>query len=174
MAGCRNGPWPAGCGCWTTRCPTGCAISYRTRRVAGSNQVDCGTTGLISLAGEVIGNTVELFATNATLGDLDQTYLYGIDDLLSATALPSNESFAVLETAALDTNIRGVSFAPVPEPASVLCWGRASCTAVHPPAASFGFDRSIASNTLSGVKGKAVSIAPVASLYCIGDGCGDA
>ena len=38
-----------------------------------SNQVGCGTTGLIGLTGEVLGNTVELFATNATLGDLDPT-----------------------------------------------------------------------------------------------------
>jgi hypothetical protein len=84
-----------------------------------ANEVNCGTTGLIGLAGEVVGNTVELFATNATLGDLDQTYLYGIDDSLSATTLPGSESFTVLDTAAPDTNIRGVSFAPVPEPASM-------------------------------------------------------
>ena len=84
-----------------------------------SNQVGCGTTGLIGLTGEVLGNTVELFATNATLGDLDPTYLYGIDDTLSATTLPAGENFTVLETAAPDTNIRGVSFAPVPEPTSI-------------------------------------------------------
>jgi hypothetical protein len=89
----------------------------------GSNQVNCGTTGLIGLAGEVIGNTVELFATNATLGDLDQTYLYGIDDSLSATTLPAGESFTVLETAAPDTVIRGVALAPVPEPAGLSILG---------------------------------------------------
>jgi hypothetical protein len=72
-----------------------------------------GTTGLIGLTGEVLANgTVELFATNATLGDLDQTYLYGITDDLSATTLPTDESFTVLDTAPADTNIRGVAFAP--------------------------------------------------------------
>jgi hypothetical protein len=72
-----------------------------------------GTTGLIDLTGEVLSNgTVELFATNSTLGDLDQTYLYGITDDLSATTLPTDESFTVLDTAPADTNIRGVAFAP--------------------------------------------------------------
>ena len=85
-----------------------------------ANQVDCGTTGLIGLTGEVVGDSVELFATNATLGDLDQTYLYGITDSLSATS-GAGESFSVLDTAAPDTNIRGVAFAPqaVPEPGSL-------------------------------------------------------
>jgi hypothetical protein len=85
----------------------------------GANQVGCGTTGLIGLTGEVIGGTVELFATNSTLGDEDQTFLYGIDDTLASTTLPSGETFVTLDTAAPDTNIRGVSFAPVPEPASL-------------------------------------------------------
>lgn len=84
----------------------------------GSNQVGCGTTGLIGLAGQVVNGIVQLFATNSTLGDLDQTYLYGIQDQLSATTLPTGESFSVLVTAPAGTNIRGVSFTPVPEPAS--------------------------------------------------------
>jgi hypothetical protein len=72
-----------------------------------------GTTGLIGLTGEVLANgSVALYATNSTLGDLDQTYLYGITDQLSATTLPTAESFTVLDTAPVDTNIRGVSFAP--------------------------------------------------------------
>jgi hypothetical protein len=88
-----------------------------------ANQINCGTTGLIGLTGEVVGSNVELFATNSTLGDQDQTYLYGITDLLSATSLPSTESFAVLDTAAPDTTIRGVAFAPVPEPGSLALMG---------------------------------------------------
>jgi hypothetical protein len=71
-----------------------------------------GTTGLIGLTGTVVGDTVYLYATNATIGDTDQTYLYGITDSLAATSLPTDESFTTLETAAADTNIRGVSFAP--------------------------------------------------------------
>lgn len=89
----------------------------------GSNEIGCGTTGLIGLTGEVLSDgDVELFATNATLGDEDQTYLYGITDVLGDTTLPTGanaEFFTALVTAAPDTIIRGVSFAPVPEPASV-------------------------------------------------------
>jgi autotransporter passenger strand-loop-strand repeat protein len=70
-----------------------------------------GSTGLIGLTGTVVGGTVELYATNSTLGDLDQTYLYGITDTLSSTT-GSGESFTTLVTAAADSNIRGVSFAP--------------------------------------------------------------
>ena len=91
----------------------------------GSNQVNCGTTGLIGLTGRVVGDSVELYATNATLGDLDQTYLFGITDSLSASSLPSGESFTTLVTAAAGTNIRGVSFAPAPEPASIAVFGSA-------------------------------------------------
>ena len=70
-----------------------------------------GTTGLIGLTGQVVGDSVQLYATNATIGDLDQTYLYGITDSLSSTT-GAGESFATLATAAAGTNIRGVSFAP--------------------------------------------------------------
>jgi hypothetical protein len=83
---------------------------------SGLNLVDnsgtAGTTGLIGLTGVVTGDTVTLYATNATIGDLDPTYLYGITDSLSATTLPADESFTALMTAAPDTNIRGVAFAP--------------------------------------------------------------
>lgn len=85
-----------------------------------ANTAASGTTGLIGLTGRVVGGEVQLFATNTTIGDLDPTYLYGIEDELGATALPTGESFSVLDTAAPDTVIRGVAFAPtlaVPEPA---------------------------------------------------------
>ena len=72
-----------------------------------------GTTGLIGLTGKVNGDgTVSLYATNSTVGDTDPTYLYGITDTASATSLPASESFQTLLTAAPDTNIRGVAFAP--------------------------------------------------------------
>ena len=78
-----------------------------------------GTTGLIGLTGTVVGGEVYLYATNSTLGDLDQTYLYGIEDTLSATTAPTDETFVTLVTAAADTNIRGVSFAPTASATSV-------------------------------------------------------
>ena len=83
-----------------------------------ANQVNCGTTGLIGLTGEVVNGNVELFATNSTLGDLDQTYLYGITDQLSATTAAQGEAFTMLYAAAPDTVIRGVALAPLPEPSS--------------------------------------------------------
>ena len=89
-----------------------------------ANSGSAGTMGLYGLTGETITvngtQEVELFATNATIGDLDQTYLYGLTDILGATSLP-DEVFEVLATAAPDTNFKGVAFAPVavPEPGSL-------------------------------------------------------
>jgi MYXO-CTERM domain-containing protein len=94
------------------------------------NTASSGTTGLIGLTGEVVGGTVDLFATNATIGDEDQTYLFGISDMLAATAASTadTERFTTLDTAAPDTVIRGVAFAPVstvPVPASLPLFGTA-------------------------------------------------
>ncbi|HEY4360547.1 MAG TPA: PEP-CTERM sorting domain-containing protein [Bryobacteraceae bacterium] len=83
-----------------------------------------GTTGLFGLTGEVVGNQVLLYATNFTIGDTDQTYLFGVTDLLSATSLPGGEAFSILATAPVDSNFKGVAFAPqVPEPASLVLTG---------------------------------------------------
>lgn len=73
-----------------------------------------GTTGLYGLAGTVSGNTVNLYATNYTIGDLDPTYLYGITDNLSFTTATqaAGEIFTQLEAAPADSNFKGVSFAP--------------------------------------------------------------
>jgi hypothetical protein len=76
-----------------------------------------GTTGLLGLTGKVVSNgEVELFATNFTIGDTDQTYLFGVEDQLSATSLQAGEAFQILATAPADSNFKGVAFAPVPEP----------------------------------------------------------
>jgi hypothetical protein len=74
-----------------------------------------GVSGLLGLTGKVVGNQVELFATSYTLGDTDQTYLYGISDTLSdnQASQVTNEVFSTLATAAPDTEFKGVSFAPV-------------------------------------------------------------
>jgi autotransporter passenger strand-loop-strand repeat protein len=77
-----------------------------------ANTSASGTSGLIGLTGEVVGNSVELFATNETLTDLDQTYVYEISDQLDATTPAPDESFAAILTASPDENIRGISFAP--------------------------------------------------------------
>jgi hypothetical protein len=70
-----------------------------------------GTTGLYSLTGVVNGANVNLYAINATIGDLDPTFLYGITDALTATTNPG-QSFTQLAAAPSDSNFKGVSFAP--------------------------------------------------------------
>jgi hypothetical protein len=79
-----------------------------------------GTTGLYGLTGEDVTidgvAEVELFATNATIGDLDPTYLYGIIDVLGDTTNPGDEVFTELAAAPADSNFKGVAFAPSPVP----------------------------------------------------------
>jgi len=85
-----------------------------------------GSTGLYGLTGELIddGTEVELFATNSTIADLDQTYLYGIVDVLADTTNPGNEDFAELAAAPADSNFKGVALAPTaPEPATFALFG---------------------------------------------------
>jgi hypothetical protein len=90
-----------------------------------NNSGTAGTTGLVGLTGEVVTldgiQEVELFATNATIGDTDPTFLYGITDLLGDVSAPTDESFTVLAAAGPDSNFRGVAFAPeaVPEPTTL-------------------------------------------------------
>ena len=86
-----------------------------------SNSAAHGTTGLLGLTGQVVDGEVQLFATNYTAGDTDQTYLFGLSDLLSATTGQQGEAFSILAAAPADSNFKGVSFAPsaiaaVPEP----------------------------------------------------------
>ncbi|MBW8754193.1 MAG: PEPxxWA-CTERM sorting domain-containing protein [Sphingomonadales bacterium] len=88
-----------------------------------SNNSAFGTTGLFGLTGVVNGNSVDLYATNNTITGVEQTYLYGITDLLAATTKPIGESFTTLATAPVDSVFRGVAFAPtaaVPEPATYV------------------------------------------------------
>jgi len=83
-----------------------------------------GTTGLLGLTGQVVvDGQVQLFATNYTAFDTDQTYLFGLTDTLSATTRQAGESWQMLAAAPADSNFKGVAFAPsaiaaVPEPAT--------------------------------------------------------
>lgn len=81
-----------------------------------------GVTGLFGLTGKVVGGSVELFATSYGLNELSSSYLYEITDTLADTTSSqvSGESFATLFAAPDGTSIRGVAFAPVPEPASLV------------------------------------------------------
>ncbi|WP_342165029.1 beta strand repeat-containing protein [Methylobacterium sp. SD21] len=102
-----------------------------------------GTTGLIGLTGRVVGGTVELYATNSTVGDTDQTYVFGIHDQLAATS-GAGESFVTLVTADENTNIRGISFAPTPVGPQVTLTATGGLT-------------NQAAQTLAGTAGKALA-----------------
>jgi hypothetical protein len=81
-----------------------------------------GVTGLLGLTGEVVDGEVELFATSYGLNELSPSFLYEITDGLADT-LPSQvsgETFISLDAPTDGTSIRGVAFAPVPEPASLV------------------------------------------------------
>ncbi len=81
-----------------------------------------GVTGLFGLTGEVVGGNVELFATSYGLNELSPSYLYEITDTLADTSIiqASGESFTTLDSAPGGASIRGVAFAAVPEPASLV------------------------------------------------------
>lgn len=89
-----------------------------------ANTATAGVTGLLGLTGQVTNGSVNLYATSYTIGDTDQSYLYGITDLLAATSRPFGETFATLAAAPADSTFKGVAFAPiasataVPEPSS--------------------------------------------------------
>jgi hypothetical protein len=80
-----------------------------------------GVTGLFGLTGKVVGDNVELFATSYGLNELSPSFLYEITDAIGDTTITqaAGEQFDTLYDAPADTLIRGVSFAPVPEPATL-------------------------------------------------------
>ncbi len=97
--------------------------------------LDPATTGLRNLIGQVNADgTVTLYATTATNSantdpGADPNEVVSITDLLSATTLPSNESFSVIEGPAYGVVYRGVAVVPstflVPEPSTLALFGLA-------------------------------------------------
>ncbi len=91
------------------------------------------TDGLRNLTGRVNADgTVSLVAVTSTIsaaGDegADPTKVVYLNDLISATALPTAETFQTLQTSQYGEVLRGVAFAPadipVPEPASMALLG---------------------------------------------------
>ena len=82
-----------------------------------------GVTGLYGLTGKVIDGQVELFATTYGLNELSPSYLYEITDPLNALTYTAGEQFTQLYSAPLGTAVRGVAFAPVPEPGTLAILG---------------------------------------------------
>jgi hypothetical protein len=87
------------------------------------------TDGLRNITGVVNPDgTVSIFAITSTVSDsgdqgADPNELVAINDSLAATTLPGSEGFVTLETAQYGQVLRGVSEAPVPEPASMAVLG---------------------------------------------------
>jgi Divergent InlB B-repeat domain len=90
-----------------------------------------GTTGLYGLTGVVSGGSVFLYATNATIGDLDSSFLYGITDTLANTTPPGTSlAFTQLDSAPPDSNFKGVALAPTLPPGSATITSAPSGLAV--------------------------------------------
>jgi hypothetical protein len=109
-------------GTWTLEYVLDTGLSLQNNANANSNTPTApGVTGLFGLTGEVVGDQVELFATSYGLDELSQSFLYEITDDIDFTTETeaSNESFNTLYSAPTGTLIRGVAFAPVPEPGSL-------------------------------------------------------
>ena len=107
--------WTLANGAWNLDYTLSAGLNLQPNTINDPGSGGAGTTGLIGLTGQSNPDgTVSLYATNATKGDLNQTYLYGITDNLAATSASAvtGESFTALFTAPADSNVRGVAFAP--------------------------------------------------------------
>jgi hypothetical protein len=107
---------------WTLEYDLDAGLNLQNNANANSSTPTApGVTGLFGLTGEVVGDEVELFATSYGLDELSQTFLYEITDDINFTSESeaTSESFTTLYSAPAGTLIRGVAFAPVPEPTSL-------------------------------------------------------
>ncbi len=105
--------WTLNGGTWSLQYTLSSGLGLVANTTAYPGQGMSATTGLIGLAGQTNADgSVSLYATNATVGDLNSTGLYAITDTLAATAPASGEKFTEITPAPADSNIRGVAFAP--------------------------------------------------------------
>ena len=116
---------PDGSGTWTLVYDMDNGLGLTSQFNAGTDPTAPGTTGLFGLEGLVVGNDVELFATTYGLNELSPSELVEItDDLPNIDfTVGDAESFNVLYQAPSGTLIRGVAFAPVPEPLTMSMFG---------------------------------------------------
>jgi hypothetical protein len=117
---------PDGTGTWTLEYDMVDGLGLTSQFNANSATPNApGITGLFGLTGEVVGDQVELFATTYGLNELSSSDLVEVTDTISNTdyTVGDSEAFNVLYTAPADTLIRGVAFAPVPEPVTLSLFG---------------------------------------------------
>ena len=116
---------PDGSGTWTLVYDLTNGLNLTSQFNAGSDPTAPGVTGLFGLTGLVVGDNVELFATTYGLNELSPSELVEITDLVSNTdyTVGDAESFNTLYQAPAGTLIRGVAFAPVPEPWTMSVFG---------------------------------------------------
>lgn len=79
--------------------------------------VPSGAAGMRGLTGVVTGSSVQLYGITAAASGTLPTSLVALTDTLSGTEVPS---FTLLATSGSNYVFRGVAFAPVPEPATVV------------------------------------------------------
>ena len=115
--------WTFANGSWTLAYDLATGLNLVNNNTANATTPNApGVTGLQALTGKVTNGQVQLFATSFGLNELSQSFLYGINDTLSATTASQvgSEQFTTLYTADSGTSIRGVALAPmmgpVPEP----------------------------------------------------------
>ena len=115
---------PDGSGTWSLEYDLSLGLNLvNNANATSANPTATGVTGLFGLAGQVESNgTIELFATSYGLNELSSSYLYEINDSLTATTPANGEAFTTLEDAPSGTLFRGVAFAPeaiaAPEPST--------------------------------------------------------
>jgi hypothetical protein len=85
-----------------------------------------GQTGFEALTGSVVGNTVNLYAVSYTAFDTDPNGVYSITDNLNAVTPGAGETFDELAASGSDDLFKGISFAPIPEPADYALIAAAS------------------------------------------------
>ncbi len=112
-------------------CPVGTTTCTASTSAPTTTNYTAATDGLRNITGVVNADgTVTIYGITSTTslsGDqgADPNELVAITDSLANTSstVASTESFTTLQTAAYGQVLRGVSFAPVPEPASMTVFG---------------------------------------------------
>ena len=122
-----NGTWMLD---YTLQDGLGLGVQYTVATPTGDTAYPAAATdGLRNITGEVNADgTVSIFAVTSTVsgsGDqgADPNALVEINDSLASLTIPNGEAFNTLETAQYAQVLRGVAFAPVPEPASLALLG---------------------------------------------------